>query len=59
MVKVRPGACFEGIWGAEVLLPTFLSLALGGCEWSTSHCGHFSLGGKKNLLPMDKRLGGP
>jgi len=36
----------------------FLTLAIDGCEWSSSHTGHFSPGERALQYPLDRRLGG-
>jgi len=42
--------------GADVQLHSFLTLALEGCEWSTSCPTHFTTG-KEARYPLNRRLG--
>ena len=43
--------------GAEVLLYSFLTLAMDGGEWSASHCVWFAAG-KEPFYLLNGRLGG-
>jgi hypothetical protein len=43
----------------ETQLHTFVTSALEGGEWSASHTGYFTPGGKSYRSPLDGRLGGP
>ena len=45
------------IMGAEVLLYSFLTLAIDGGEWSASHCGWFAPL-KEPFYLLNRRLGG-
>jgi len=41
----------EDVWGVEVQLQSFLILALDGDEWSASHLGRFTPGGRVSGTP--------
>jgi hypothetical protein len=64
-VKVKLSLCLtkhhamKTYWGVEVDLHVFLTLALGGGEWSALLPGRFTLREKSPWYPLDKRLGGP
>jgi hypothetical protein len=45
--------------GMDVYIHIFLTLALVGGEWSSSHPGSFATGERSSRYPLDKRLGGP
>jgi hypothetical protein len=42
MCLVNDAPCHEDIRGSGVIAPLFLTSALDGGEWSTSHPGHFT-----------------
>jgi hypothetical protein len=44
--------------GVEVQLRSFLTSALDGGKWSTTHTGRFTHG-KGHRYPLNRRLGGP